>query len=72
MLKPDGSLAGHSKPRSEVHRDGDLHRSTHIWVLSAASTPARLLMQLRSANKDTFPVRHPVYTSFNASADHLT
>eukprot|EP00177_Eucheuma_denticulatum_P004459 GFKZ01008095.1.p1 GENE.GFKZ01008095.1~~GFKZ01008095.1.p1 ORF type:complete len:257 (+),score=32.35 GFKZ01008095.1:89-772(+) len=52
VLKEDGTAAGYSKARSAVHRDGDWHRTTHIWVLGA---DGRILMQKRSALKDTYP-----------------
>lgn len=53
VLHEDGSSAGFSKARSLVHRDGDWHRSTHIWVVS---TDGKVLIQKRSVDKDTFPV----------------
>lgn len=53
VVNADGSPAGFSKARSLVHRDGDWHRSTHIWVLAG---DGRLLVQKRSSLKDTFPV----------------
>lgn len=53
VLNADGSFAGYSKPRSAVHRDGDWHRSTHIWVID---TQGSILVQRRSGLKDTFPV----------------
>lgn len=53
VLKPDGTHAGYSKARSAVHRDGDWHRSTHIWLVD---TDGRILVQKRSELKDTFPV----------------
>ncbi len=56
LLNEDGSLKGVSKARSLVHRDGDLHRAVHIWVL-ARGNPPKLLLQKRSEEKDTFPVR---------------
>lgn len=49
----DGKLLGYSKRRSQVHRDGDWHRSTHIWVFSQKG---EVLVQLRAPGKDTFPV----------------
>lgn len=55
ILKPDGTPAGYSKPRSLVHKNGYLHRSTHMWVLS---NDGRVLLQKRSQLKDTFPVSH--------------
>lgn len=54
ILHEDGTPKGISKARSAVHRDGDWHRSTHIWVLSVEG---RVLIQKRAVGKDTFPVR---------------
>ena len=47
---------GTSKPRGMVHRDGDWHRSVHVWLASSSM----LLMQMRSDKKDTFPSRWDV------------
>lgn len=59
---------GQRKPRGEVHRDGDWHRSVHIWLVSAEpAAPPALLMQRRSAHKDTFPNRWDV-----SAAGHVT
>lgn len=54
VLQEDGTPTGFSKARSQVHRDGDWHRSTHIWVIAQNG---RILVQKRSSLKDTFPVR---------------
>ena len=43
---------GMLKPRGEVHRDGDWHRSVHIWLVDAEG---RMLLQKRSEHKDTNP-----------------
>lgn len=40
------------KPRGEVHRDGDWHRSVHIWLVD---DDQRVLLQKRSEFKDTHP-----------------
>lgn len=55
VLHEDGTPKGFSKARSLVHRDGDWHRSTHIWILSS---DGEVLVQRRAAGKDTFPVRY--------------
>lgn len=55
MLREDGTHMGFSKARSLVHRDGDWHRSTHVFV---CATDGRVLVQLRARGKDTFPVRY--------------
>ena len=47
---------GRSKARGDVHRDGDWHRSVHVWLASDSS----LLLQQRSELKDTFPGRWDV------------
>jgi 16S rRNA (adenine1518-N6/adenine1519-N6)-dimethyltransferase len=44
-------------PRSIVHRDRLLHRATHVLVFNSAG---HVLMQLRSATKDEYPL---CYTS---------
>lgn len=53
VVHEDGTPTGLSKTRSLVHRDGDWHRSTHIWVLSSEGD---VLVQKRAVGKDTFPV----------------
>ena len=30
---PDGKVTGKIKERSLVHRDGDLHGTSHIWLV---------------------------------------
>ena len=55
---------GVRKPRGEVHRDGDWHRSVHIWI---ADGDGRLLCQLRGLDKDTHPGRWDV-----SCAGHIT
>lgn len=40
-------------PRSEVHRRGWLHRAVHVLLTDSTG---RMLLQRRSATKDTFPL----------------
>jgi 8-oxo-dGTP pyrophosphatase MutT (NUDIX family) len=63
LCDADGRPLGVSKPRALVHRDGDWHRSLHLWVIlkdpsgrsgPSASAP-ELLLQRRSLAKDTQP-----------------
>ena len=57
-----GTPTGIIKPRSLVHRDGDLHGCSHIWVVRLRE-PAegetgyqmQVLLQRRSRNKDSNP-----------------
>jgi isopentenyldiphosphate isomerase len=41
------------KDRADVHREGDWHRSIHIWVVRPSERA--LLIQQRAADKDTWP-----------------
>ncbi|APR81711.1 Putative Nudix hydrolase YfcD [Minicystis rosea] len=53
----DGNPLGRAKARSLVHRDGDWHRSIHIWVWGFVAGAPWLVLQRRSAAKDTHPRR---------------
>lgn len=54
LYDAEGRPLGRSKARAEVHRDGDWHRSMHLWV---ASRPRRaVLVQRRGRHKDTWPL----------------
>lgn len=55
IMDADGSFTGKLKPRSQVHRDGDLHGAAHIWVYRLIDGKAELLLQKRSDDKDSFP-----------------
>lgn len=56
VLRPDGSPAGFRKDRGAVHRDGDWHRSLHIWVYGIDEHRGPfVLFQRRSMSKDTWP-----------------
>ncbi len=57
----EGRPLGRSKARALVHRDGDWHRSVHVWValdelgVADAGPGPWLLFQRRSLAKDTWP-----------------
>ena len=52
VLVPDGKPAGIRKPKDEIHRDGDLHRAAHVWIIA---TDGRILLQRRSLRKENNP-----------------
>ena len=52
ILNPDGSPAGYSCGRTEVHAKGLWHRTVHIWVFDGKG---RVLFQLRSHLKENNP-----------------
>jgi isopentenyldiphosphate isomerase len=51
----EGEPLGASKPRGQVHRDGDWHRSLHLWLWAVAGGAPHVVLQRRSAAKDTWP-----------------
>ncbi|WP_437970662.1 NUDIX domain-containing protein [Sorangium sp. So ce260] len=57
-----GKPLGQRKARKLVHRDGDWHRSVHVWVILERGSDGRrtdaepwVLFQQRSPDKDTWP-----------------
>ena len=52
MLDADGQPTGITKPRAEVHRDGDWHRSFHLWIVKEGRY---VLFQRRAKSKDLEP-----------------
>ena len=52
VLTSEGAPAGITKPKADVHRDGDWHRAAHVWIV----TPdGRFLLQRRSLCKENYP-----------------
>lgn len=54
LYDEQGRPLGRTKERALVHRDGDWHRSIHLWMVRPGGA---LVFQQRSAGKDTWP-RH--------------
>jgi isopentenyldiphosphate isomerase len=52
VVDANGLLTGHVKLRSEVHRNGDWHKTVHVWLMN---NNHELLLQLRANNKESFP-----------------
>ena len=43
---------GQSKEKRQIHRDGDYHRTAHVWLINDKN---ELLLQLRSPMKSSYP-----------------
>ncbi|MEE8131583.1 MAG: NUDIX domain-containing protein [Candidatus Paceibacterota bacterium] len=52
IVDENGNPTGQTKPRQEVHRDGDWHKAAHVWIINSQN---QLLIQKRSSNKDSHP-----------------
>jgi len=52
VLTEDGQPTSTTKPRGQVHLDGDWHRAIHIWVVRGQNM---VLLQRRALTKDLEP-----------------
>lgn len=52
ILDEFGQLTGAQKTRAEVHRDGDWHRTAHVWIINQNG---EILLQKRSKEKENHP-----------------
>ena len=64
VLDERGNKTGKIKKREDVHRDGDWHKSIHIWIVNDKN---EVLLQKRSSNKDCYPNMWDI-----SCAGHLT
>lgn len=66
ILTPEGEATGIVKERSIVHTNGDLHGTSHIWLVRRKKKGFDILLQKRSKGKDAFPGYYDV-----SSAGHM-
>ncbi|VFQ69462.1 unnamed protein product [Cuscuta campestris] len=66
VLTKTGEKTGISKPRGEVHRDGDYHRAVHVWIY--AESTQELLLQRRADCKDSWPGQWDISSAGHISA----
>ncbi|KZV31729.1 nudix hydrolase 3 [Dorcoceras hygrometricum] len=66
VLTKNGEKTGISKPRGDVHRDGDYHRAVHVWIF--AESTQELLLQLRAECKDSWPGQWDISSAGHISA----
>lgn len=56
VLGEDGAPTGAVRERSLVHRDGDLHGTSHVWVARKGERGRwEVLLQKRGSQKDSYP-----------------
>ena len=66
IVDEKGIPTGESIERTQAHKKGVRHRTAHIWIVREQNGKAQLLLQKRSAEKDSFPGRFDT-----SSAGHI-
>ncbi|KAK4486284.1 hypothetical protein RD792_008954 [Penstemon davidsonii] len=66
VLTKTAQKTGISKPRGDVHRDGDYHRAVHVWIY--AESTQQLLLQKRAECKDSWPGQWDISSAGHISA----
>lgn len=68
VLDENGEKTGRIKERSLVHEDGDVHGTSHIWVVRRTEEGYDVLLQKRSADKDSFPGCYDISSAGHVAA----
>lgn len=69
ILNEDGSKTGAIKERKVAHREGALHGTVHIWIVRENEKSGYdVLLQKRSANKDSHPGCYDISSAGHISA----
>lgn len=75
IRREDGSLTGEVRERTIVHENGDLHGTSHVWIVRRKENGGwDILMQKRSWNKDSFPGCYDISSAGHipSGSDYLT
>ncbi len=62
----NGFVTGKTVARSEAHEKGIMHRTAHIWIVRKGGQSYQVLLQKRSAEKESFPSMYDT-----SSAGHI-
>ncbi len=55
VVDEKGMPTGETVARSKAHELGIPHRTAHVWVIRKTGDSPEVLLQKRSANKESFP-----------------
>ena len=64
----NGMPTGETVSRDEAHDKGIPHRTVHTWVVKKEGTGCKILLQKRSAEKDSFPGMYDTSSAGHISA----
>jgi isopentenyldiphosphate isomerase len=65
VLDKDGNLTGGKKSKLDVHKDGDWHKTVHVWIITPKG---ELLIQKRSPEMDSYPDLWDISTAGHISS----
>lgn len=69
VLLPDGTPSGLTRERTILHRHGDFHRASHVWIARKGEDGSvELLLQKRAASKDSFPGCYDISSAGHVAA----
>lgn len=55
IVDEQGQPTGKTVSREDAHKEGILHRTTHVWLTREVNGKKQILLQKRSMDKDSFP-----------------
>lgn len=66
IVDENGLPTGQTIDRETAHREGIRHRTAHVWLMRRRPSGVEILLQKRSANKDSHPSCYDI-----SSAGHI-
>ena len=66
VVDEQGNPTGEVVTRELAHREGIRHRTAHVWIIRQKAGRLEVLLQKRSANKDSYPGCYDI-----SSAGHI-
>jgi len=66
VVDETGAPTGETVERTEAHREGVRHRTSHVWIARNRNGRIQLLLQKRCMQKDSFPGCYDI-----SSAGHI-
>ena len=66
LVDEDGNPTGECAERELIHATGLRHRTAHLWLMRKRDGQAEILLQKRSADKDSYPGCYDI-----SSAGHI-
>jgi isopentenyldiphosphate isomerase len=66
LVDEDGNPTGERAERELIHATGLRHRTAHLWLMRKRAGQAEILLQKRSADKDSYPNCYDI-----SSAGHI-